>query len=746
MSGNTHTAFSLLHGGVQRQLWRMQWSELRPLQVQAIQSVLGTPHHVLISAATASGKTEAAFLPVLSRIADEPEGSVRALYIGPLRALINDQFSRVEDLCQYLEMPIHRWHGDVLASQKAKLIKRPGGVLLLTPESLESLFVNRSEHLRPLFHGLRFVVIDELHAFLGTERGLHLQSLLQRLRAVNSQDNPYRIIALSATIGDDKIARSYVSPSHPDHVEMIRDESPKELRLRIHGYRDGLPEVTIKDLSVGQEVIVEDDSLLIERQVAKDIYRHCVGHTNLVFANSRSDVEVYADYCNELARQEQREGRFLVHHGSLARDIREDAEEILKGGRSATAFCSSTLELGVDIGSVRLVGQVGAPWSVSSLKQRVGRSGRRDDEPRLLRIYLICKEPEARADIFDRLHLNLVQTIAITQLMLSHWVEPTYPSSCDLSTLTQQIISVVAQTGGMGAMDLYNRLCSEGAFSQIEKPLFARLLRRLGSGEIDVIEQTPTGELILGLRGEYLRQRRDFYAVFSTPYEFAVRYESQLLGTLPTSAPPEVNDHLLFAGRRWQVISVDEEQREIRVIVAHGKKRPRFAGEVGLLDVRVCEMMRQILRGKDQFLYLDEEAGKLLQEARAAAARARICERTAIVVENKVALMGWCGTRTLYTLKAILEEYGVDTSIKDDVALICSTSLANLKNVVSRAATASYAESDLARRISQSGQRKYDYLLDDELLEVGIVRDRLDIESARRKLESWSEEMRDIDS
>src|SRR5688500_4522407 len=172
----------------------MGWTKLRTLQVESIRHVLRSLDDLLICAATASGKTEAAFLPILSKIADEPVGSVRAIYVGPLKALINDQFERVGELCAYLEVTVYSWHGDVTASKKANQVQSAGGVLLITPESLESLFVNRSQHLSRLFAGLRFVVIDELHSFLDNERGLHLLSLLGSVQGVRGPDAPFRRI------------------------------------------------------------------------------------------------------------------------------------------------------------------------------------------------------------------------------------------------------------------------------------------------------------------------------------------------------------------------------------------------------------------------------------------------------------------------------------------------------------------------------------------------------------------------
>ncbi len=193
-------AFDLLHPGMQRRLWDMKWTELRPIQTEAIQLLCGGTHtDCIIASPTASGKTEAAFLPVLSMIADDAEGGVRAMYIGPLKALINDQFGRLEQLCTRMEMPVHRWHGDVDETARKALLKTPSGILLITPESLEAMFVLRPTQLPSIFSRLSFVVIDEMHAFLGSVRGAQLLSQLHRLRMRTGADAIR--IGLSATVG-----------------------------------------------------------------------------------------------------------------------------------------------------------------------------------------------------------------------------------------------------------------------------------------------------------------------------------------------------------------------------------------------------------------------------------------------------------------------------------------------------------------------------------------------------------------
>jgi ATP-dependent Lhr-like helicase len=193
-------AFERLARPIQQILWDMRWPSLRAVQEEAIHEILGGEADLIISAQTAAGKTEAAFLPILSRMHENPAGSVQTLYVGPLKALINDQFRRLERLCERAEIPVHRWHGDVDAGRKKALIDKPSGVLLITPESIESLMINRSTSLTRLFRSLQFVVIDEIHALVGSERGTHLRSLLYRLRRYVQDD--YRIVGLSATLGD----------------------------------------------------------------------------------------------------------------------------------------------------------------------------------------------------------------------------------------------------------------------------------------------------------------------------------------------------------------------------------------------------------------------------------------------------------------------------------------------------------------------------------------------------------------
>jgi ATP-dependent Lhr-like helicase len=705
----------------------MQWRELRSLQVEAIHAVLDTQQAILVSAATASGKTEAAFLPILSQIAKQPQASVQALYIGPLRALINDQFTRVAELCTHLHIPVHHWHGDVSAKAKHDLIERPAGVLLITPESLESLFVNRSFALHALFGYLEYIVIDELHVFLGTERGRQLESLLLRLGPFCKK--PPRRIGLSATLGKDgataRAVRRMLASEGQEELCHIEDQTQKPLGYRVHTY-----------LKEEQKSTGKDDDLITERLIAADVARFYSGKTSLIFANKRGSVEEYADLCRPLTPNE-----VSVHHGSLSREIREDAETLLKNKskvRAVTTFCSSTLELGIDLGDVEAVGQIETPPSVASLKQRLGRSGRGEGQQRIIRVFLEEEAPREDSSLFDRLHLELIQTIAVTELMLEGWVEPPRDDWCDFSTLTQQIISVISQTGGIRADRLYAMLCGDGAFRQIEEALFVRLLRCLGTAENDVIEQTPTGELILGLHGEKLRHSRDFYAVFLTPREYALLHDGRSLGKLPLTMEVRPEEHLIFAGRRWQVLSVDRERWQIHVAPARGRKKPRFLSESVPVHMQIRQKMRHVLSSETTYPYLDVTGESLLRQARNEAARVELDRQPILPLSNnESALLLWAGDDINATAALLLRRVG--TEIKEDVsakgiALVTRHNVDYLRKLADQASKLQVETTEWLEDFPVIRKRKYDGLFGEGLLKEAFGRDELDVTGAQAVL------------
>jgi ATP-dependent Lhr-like helicase len=271
------------------------------------------------------------------------------------------------------------------------------------------------------------------------------------------------------------------------------------------------------------------------------------------------------DQLHDVVRREGWAGDpFVLHHGSLSKDLREEVEQTLKSGQPVTAVCTSTLEMGIDIGSVKTVCQVDPTWSVMSLIQRVGRSGRKEDESQILRLYTIDDELVAESKPSKRLYPKLVRGIALIELLTQKWVETNPTERMHYSTCIHQILSILRQTGGCHTMSLHNLLCVKGAFRRITKKDFIKLLRYLKDREL--IEQMKTGEIILAPAGEKIVEARDFYAAFLVEIEYCVEQHGEQIGLLPLSKLPNVKKLILLAGRRWQVEAIYHDQRQVVVI------------------------------------------------------------------------------------------------------------------------------------------------------------------------------------
>jgi len=720
------SAFQRLNPIIQEELYRMEWTALRLIQVNAIKAILGSNAHLIISANTAGGKTEAAFLPILSDIVSDHSGSVRALYVGPLKALINDQFRRLEELCERAEIPVHKWHGDVGQSKKHRVLKSPGGVLLITPESIESLFINHPDKLDRLFSHLTYIVIDELHAFLGTERGAHLRSLLARL--MQRAGHSVRIIGLSATLGDMASAQQWIDSKNPGNVMLIASDERKTIKYLIKGYRR---------LETGEECgetsseEMDEDSIATpdDFRLAKDLIDTFAGKTALVFANSKQQLELYADLTGRLISRTVQPNLFRIHHGSLSKAEREDTEEALRSSSPTATFCSSTLELGIDVGNVSAVGQIGAPWSVSSLKQRLGRSGRRDGEASILWMYVVENASNEQSRPVDRLCPQLLRAIAMTELMLEHWCEPPDTERWHLSTLVQQIMSVIAEAGGASASTLYERLIARGSFENIDQQTFIRVLRSIGAK--DLIEQTPEGIIILGLKGEQIVRGYEFYSAFVTEKELRVLHRGHLIGTVSTLPSTGADGFLILAGKRWKVIEINLDREEILVEPSRGGRLPSFAGSAGPdLHPRIHEKMREILSNTKVPVYLDQVAKEMLQEARTFAGESDILRYPFFRNGNDTIWFTWCGTRANRTLQGLGLYKELDV-IDEGIALTFEKmSKTDIQACYSQYLLEQPDPIKLAERFPVKVMEKYDSFLTNELLCESFARNYLDMSGA----------------
>lgn len=735
------SAFHLLHPELQRWIWRMGWTALRDAQEQAIPVLLAGKEDVVIAAATASGKTEAAFLPILSRLMGDSGEGVRTLYVSPLKALINDQFQRLDLLCEELAVPVFRWHGDVGRTAKRKVLTHPAGILIITPESLEALFVLRGPEVARLFAALSFVVVDELHAFLGSERGAQLQSLLHRLELALRRRVPR--IGLSATLGDLSLACEFLRPGGGGEVIAIESKAEgQELRLQVRGYRRDPPRLSAAEVEekqrTGEPVALEEAIAGDELSIGHHLFKHLRGGHHLIFANARGRVEELADLLRRLAERERVPNEFWPHHGSLSKDLREDAEAAIKDrSRPASAVCTTTLELGIDIGAIESVAQVGPPPSVASLRQRLGRSGRAGG-PAVLRVYLQEPRIEPTTPLHATLRADLVETVAKVDLLLAGWCEVPDPSGLHLSTLVQQLLSLIAQHGAVRAEQAFQALCAPGPFARVTSRLFSRFLRTLGSREL--IQQDGSGELLLGPAGERLVNHYSFYAAFSTPEEYRLMAGGRALGSLPISFSLFPGLHLIFAGRRWVVVGINEEQRVIDLKPAAGGRPPAFTERaVAPVADHVRQEMLRVYGDTTLPRYLDATARELLGEGRENFYRHRLHERSLLREGDRVLFFPWRGDRVMDTLVVWLASLDL-SACREGVALVFNgAKLERVAEALSQLREEPLPDPlTLGSAVTNKAREKYHPLLSPELLTEDYAATCLDLEGARGAVEGSS--------
>ena len=726
---------------MQRWIHDQGWTSLHDAQELAIGPILDGDRDVIIAAATAAGKTEAAFLPILSTLATtadrsapaernpwtahdpwaEPEAKasvgVQVLYLSPLKALINDQFQRLEQLCERVGIAVHRWHGDVSGSSKQKTLADPSGVLLITPESLEAMFVIRGTQVPGLLAGVRYIVVDELHSFLATPRGAQLQSLMSRVELAIRRRPPR--IGLSATLGDMTQAGRFLHPADPERVVVVESKSDgRELQLQLRGYVENPPPKSPSEArfaeQASRDVTVEDTTPGDRTAIAGHLFRHLRGQDNLVFANARRDVEAYADMLARLSEDERIPNEFWPHHGNLSRDMRETVEARLKDRtRPATAVCTSTLELGIDIGSVASIAQIGPPPSVAALRQRLGRSGRRDD-PAVLRLYVSEKHLDERSSPVDALRCAVVQTTAMVRLMLNRWLESPDDPGFNYSTLIQQIMSTIAQHGGATAADLHRALCGPGPFRLVDRARFVQLLRAMAAR--DLLIQASDGLLLHGPTGERHVSHYGFYAAFQTADEWRLVTDGKTLGTFPIYQPLYEGVLLIFAGKRWKVTGVDASARVVELVRSSGGNPPYFAGAAAATSDRVRTEMVAVYESADTAAWLDTNARQLLAEGRATFRRLGLSETTVLADGSGVLLFPWTGDRALFTATIALAVEGIEASVEGPAIQVSGTDLDDVAATIQRLlADPPPAADRLAALISDREIDKWDWVLDDTL-------------------------------
>lgn len=787
------SAFDRYAPFVQDFIYNHNWENLRSIQVAAADAIFNTDENVLLTASTASGKTEAAFFPILTELWENPPASVGAIYIGPLKALINDQFYRLGDLCEEADIPVWHWHGDVSASHKAKMLKHPSGILQITPESLEALLMHKHAAVPRLFCDLRYVVIDEVHSLLRGDRGGQTLCLIERLGRMAGV-NPRRI-GLSATIGDPERTGAFLASGTGRGCIIPRFEEPRrvwrlsmehfyitgpqatERALQDHGPQqadvlkvervasgedrgdadDDSPRMAPRALPDPDGVTVldaDDNALLAPTDTAPDnadpgigyIFERTRGRKCLVFVNSREEAEAVCSMLRSYCEARHEPDRFLIHHGNLSASYRETAEDIMRDEEQLqTTVTTATLELGIDIGRLERAFQIDAPFTVSSFLQRMGRTGRRDDPPEM---HFVMREeqPEPRSMMPETVPWKLIQGIALVQLYREEkWVEPPALDRLPYSLLYHQVMATLASCGELSPAELAQRVLTLSYFHRVSADDLRVLLHHLI--DTDQVEVTEGGGLIVGISGERITNSFKFYAVFQENEEFTVRCESSELGTIVN--PPPAGERIAIAGHCWLVEEVDWKRHLVFCTQVKGRVPAYFGDCAGDINTHVLERMKRALEEHDVYPYLLGNARARLAQARHVAANAGVAGRDSRPLINlggdTWALFPWLGSYAFLALERLLKIKcadelglkGLDPSRPYFMQFRMKADEETFYQVVAAEAEADFAPIDLVYPGEVPYFDKYDEMLPAELVRKGFAEGVLDIEGMRERVTGW---------
>lgn len=755
------SAFEKYSPFIRDYIYSRNWDSLREVQIGAAEVLFGTENNLLLTSSTASGKTEAAFFPIISRLYDDPPQTFGALYIAPLKSLINDQFSRLDELLDMSGIPVFHWHGDVAMSHKNKALRDPKGILQITPESLESMLMNRNNDIVRLFGDLRYVVLDEIHTLTGTDRGNQIICQLCRISRLIGRD-PVRV-GLSATIGDTDIAAKWLGAGSERGVSVV---GMKETRT---SWRLGMEHFYIQSDSPDQSESGNKYLTAVGEATpgttdgagepdCPEAPENSVGYTPLdpgfeyiydctadkkclVFSNSREETEYLTATLRQIADRRGDPDVFLIHHGNLSASLREEAEMKLKDDELRTVTCATvTLELGIDIGRLERIVQLDAPTTVSSLLQRLGRSGRRGAPPEMMMVFRE-ENPLPNTPLPQLMPWGLLRAIAIVQLYLEErFIEPPNVKKLPFSLLFQQTLSTLAASGELTAKRLAEKVLSLPPFAGVTKEEYRTLL--LSMIKNDFIEMTEEKGLIVGLKGERLINSFKFYAVFKDSEDYTVRAGSDEIGTITT--PPPVGDRFALAGRVWEVEELDVARKLIYVKEVKGKMEISWPGDYGEIHTRILERMKQVLEEDTVYPYLKKNARKRLDVAR------RVARNTGMLKKSIVHLGGytwclfpWLGTRSFRTLRKFIAKNGAKFRISGMEYEGCCYMTFKMERgdgrelisyLSKKASTEGIDKSALVAPSECPVFEKYDDFIPSELLRDAYMADRLRTDEAVKRL------------
>ena len=649
-------AYDLLADFIQKYIYQQGWENLNAMQVKAIEYILPQKEHILLTAGTARGKTEAAFLPAITVIAQDDRiqvgrlsdqgrqefwqtgavsscSSVGILYISPLKALINDQFLRIEDMLRETDIRITKWHGDASDSRKEKLLMDPGGILQMTPESLEAMLCCHPERIKTLFSGLRFIIIDEIHYFMGNERGLQLLTLIERLSS-RAGIEPVRI-GLSATIRNKKEALAWLCTGSRRKGRVISCQE--------EGHR---VTCSVTATRIGKEEFPE-------RYIKKLLYQ-TKGKRALLFAGSRRLAEVIIAKVRRMAAERNLPDVYHVHHGSISRELREDTENVMKRQEGPILTGTTlTLELGIDIGSLDEVIQADAPPSISSMVQRLGRSGRRTGRSA---ISFQLRHQEEKGE-WKKLDLTLARSIAMIELYFrEHYLEEVSLPRFPAHFLVHEILAVLYEKGCLMPPRLAAQVLALSVFKNISQDDLRDLILHLI--EKKVLCQYEDGAIGMDDRGEAIVASMDFFAVFNADIPMTVLCDGVEIGSIDRAYRP--GDSFFLAGRSYLVEDRDMAGKRLFVSETEEEAEVSFAGYgETVTDRRLMEKVHEILESETEYAYLDDEAKGVLTDLRSKAVRFHMNEDIGVDKDGSLLLMPRLSGKTMLTVYHILRAHDV---------------------------------------------------------------------------------------
>ena len=649
---------------------RLGWTSLRPVQELASHALLDGKNAIVL-APTAGGKTEASIFPLLATLMEQEPQGVGLIYIAPIKALLNNQSDRLNLYTEMVGLRRFLWHGDIKATQKRAFIREPATILMTTPESLEVMLLSATVPYPLLFQDLRAVIIDEIHALAGTDRGTHLMSVLERLACCTQND--VQRVGLSATVGNPEDILQWIQgTSQRDGCIIDPPKNPSPKDIQIH-YRETLGELS------------------------RDAGKKADQNKSLFFCQSRSLAEAISE------RMRTRGTDVFVHHSSVSVEERTMAEERFHHGNNTCIVCTSTLELGIDVGDLDFVFQANAPSAVSSFLQRLGRTGRRVGQRANTTFY--CEDIE-----------TVLQAIAIVELARKGWVESVPTQTRVWPVLVHQLIALTLQFGAISPERCWEQLSVISDFSGICADEFDFLIRHLIKEDYLF---SSGGLLSLGDQAERAYGRRNFmeiYAVFSSPQLYKIQtHANYTIGSLEQSfvdkLVPEVSSFLL-GGRAWTVAHINHEDRTVRVVPAPRGKKPSWGGFIPqLLGLELCQQIAEVIKSNDLPPYIDDKAQWSLKEFREELAPILSTSRKGLRVEPEQTIWWtFAGGEINHTLKYGLQYHSDWKIVADNFKLKIQGDRASLTTIllaIDRMKESSFWDSESAKNFISSQLPEY---------------------------------------